>query len=111
VANPSYSLALVVRLCERRLKTLRRFVLLVGAALVAVVLLVPGTAVGKSVGGCPESASEKWELVTVASLGIPPEDATGIPSLDGNGDGLTCIKPMPNHPFGPDTFVFRDNTV
>jgi hypothetical protein len=88
---------------------LRRFVVLVGTVIVAAVLLVPSTAVGKSVGGCPDSASAKWELVTVESLGIPPESATGLASLDGNGDGWTCIKPMPA--FGPGGFVFRDNTV
>ena len=88
---------------------MRRVMLVLGTAGIAAVLLAPGTAVGKSVGGCPVGASEKWELVTVASLGITPGDATGIPSLDGNGDGLTCIKPMPN--FGPEAIVFRDNTV
>jgi hypothetical protein len=49
--------------------------------------------------------------VTVASLDITPEEAMGIPSLDGNGDGLTCIHRLPRHPNIPDAFVFRDNTV
>ena len=47
----------------------------------------------------------------MASLGITPETATGIPSLDGNQDGLTCINRLPNHPLIEDAFVFRDNTV
>ena len=88
---------------------LRRIMILLGTTSVAAALLAPGAAVGKSVGGCPKGAGEKWELVTIASLGITPETATGIPSLDGNGDGLTCIKLLPNQPAG--TFIFRDNTV
>lgn len=83
---------------------LRRITML-AIAVVAAALLATGSAVGKSIGGCPESASAKWELVTVESLGIPPEAATGIASLDGNGDGLTCIKPQGTGG------VFRDNTV
>jgi len=47
----------------------------------------------------------------VASLGITPETATGIPSLDRNQLGLTCINRLPNHPLIEDAFVFRDNTV
>ena len=90
---------------------LRRLLVLASAAILAALLLVPGTAVGKAVGGCPEGASEKWQLVSVASLGIDPDTATGIPSLDGNRDGMTCIKPLPGHPAGADTFIFRDNTV
>ena len=83
------------------LRRLPMLATVVGAA----AFLAPGSAVGKSVGGCPDSASEKWELVTVESLRITPETATGIPSLDGNGDGLTCIKPK------GEGGVFRDNTV
>jgi hypothetical protein len=47
----------------------------------------------------------------VASLGITPDLATGIPSLDGNRDGWTCTRPLsvPGLPEG--AFVFRDNTV
>ena len=85
---------------------LRRMMVLLGTAGIAAALFAPGAAVGKSVGGCPQGANEKWQLVTVASLGIDPETATGIPSLDGNADGLTCIKP---HSDGGG--VFRDNTV
>ena len=36
--------------------------------------------------------------------------STGIPSLDGNGDGLTCTKPFFHGPLDGG-FVFRDNTV
>ena len=88
---------------------LRRIMILLGTTGVAAALLTPGAAVGKSVGGCPTGAGAKFELVTVASLGITPETASGVPSLDGNGDGFTCIKPLPNQPAG--TFIFRDNTV
>jgi len=79
-------------------------------ALLSLVLPLSGAS-AKSVGGCPESTSDKWQPVTVESLGISPEVAVGIPSLDGNGDGYTCIKPLPGHPAGPDTIIFRDNTV
>ena len=92
------------KLSRKGVHMLRRMTVLATAVVMAV-FLVPGSAVGKSIGGCPESASEKWELVTVESLGIPPEAANGIASLDGNGDSLTCIKPQ--RPGG----VFRDNTV
>ena len=88
---------------------MRRMMPLLAAAGVAAALLAPGTAVGKTIGGCPDSASGKWQLVTVESLGIPPDDVSGLVSLDGNGDSWTCIKPMPA--FGEGGFVFRDNTV
>lgn len=75
----------------------------------AAALALPGGGAAKSTGACPSGGA--WELVTVASLGF--SDASGIPSLDGNGDGLTCIAPLtvaPNSPvFGG--LVFRDNTV
>ncbi|MBA3431968.1 MAG: hypothetical protein H0U16_10885 [Actinobacteria bacterium] len=69
-------------------------------------------AAAKSTGACPKDGN--WELVTLGSLGLTPGDATGIPSLDGNQDGLTCIKPLtPTNPAAPVVggFVFRDNTV
>lgn len=88
---------------------LRRMVVPLSSAALVAAFLAPGTAGAKSIGGCPESASAKWELVTVESLGVPPEDVSGLVSLDGNGDGWTCIKPMPS--FGEGGFVFRDNTV
>ena len=56
-------------------------------------------------------AWDGWQLVAVADLGITPEEATGIASLDGNGDGMTCIKPQPNFPKNPGAFTFRDNTA
>jgi hypothetical protein len=89
---------------------LRRTVFLLSSAAVVVALVAPGAATGKSVGGCPDTASGKWELVTVESLGPPPEGATGLQSLDGNGDGMTCIKRMQLPNFG-EAIVFRDNTV
>ena len=48
--------------------------------------------------------------MTVESLGIPPDQASGIPSLDGNADGWTCAKyqPLGN---GFTALQFRDNTV
>jgi hypothetical protein len=79
------------------------------AAPLVVAALFPATTGAKSIGECPPGGD--WELVTVASLGLTPETATGIPSLDGNQDGLTCINRLPNHPLIEDAFVFRDNTV
>ena len=48
----------------------------------------------------------------MASKGIDPETAMGITSsLDGNGDGWTCIRtPAQQSPLGELT-LFRDNTV
>jgi hypothetical protein len=79
------------------------------AAPLVVAALFPATTGAKSIGGCP--AGGDWERVTVASLDITPEEASGIPSLDGNQDGWTCINRLPNHPLIEDAFVFRDNTV
>lgn len=75
----------------------------------AAIALPTAPAPAASIGGCP--TGDDWQLVTVASLGIDPQTASGIPSLDGNGDGLTCIKGLENYPRFPDAFVFRDNTV
>lgn len=73
--------------------------------------LAPGLAQGKSLGGCPTGSGAEWTLVPVSSLGIDPETAMGIPSLDGNGDGMTCIRTPPQQsPLGELT-LFRDNTV
>jgi hypothetical protein len=73
--------------------------------------LAPGLAQGKSLGACPTGSGAEWTLVTVSSLGIDPETAMGIPSLDGNGDGMTCIRTPPqDSPLGELT-LFRDNTV
>ena len=73
-------------------------------------LVFPATPLAKSIGGCPRG--DGWQLVTVESLGIPPEDVSGIPSLDGNLDGRTCIKPLTGVPGVPEgSFIFRDNTV
>jgi len=84
----------------------RRFIL---AAPLAVAALLPATAAGTSTGGCPSGGD--WQLVTIASIGFDPSTAAGIPSLDGNRDGLTCIQFLPNFPRAAGVFVFRDNTV
>ena len=71
----------------------------------------PSLAAAKSTGGCPPGAGAEWFLVTVESLGLDPEVAGGIPSLDGNGDGLTCAR----YPYQPPNVlsltIFRDNTA
>ena len=58
------------------------------------------------VGGCPKGSGD-WELVVVAVVfpDVDPTILAGIPSLDGNGDGLTCIRPAGL------SVTFRDNTV
>ena len=78
--------------------------------LVAAALLLTasaGVAEAKSVGGCPIAGG--FSLRSVEELGIDPDVATGIPSLDGNRDGLTCIKPITIQ--DQEGFIFRDNTV
>lgn len=78
------------------------------SVLVASVVAVPvGSASAKSIGVCPRAGG--YELTSLEDLGIPPEDATGIPSLDGNGDGLTCVKSLSGPNEG--VIIFRDNTV
>src|SRR5262245_52695111 len=85
-----------------------------GVALVLVTTTAGAATVvgqGKPVAGCPPGGD--WNLVTVASLGIDPETASGIPSLDGNGDGYTCtrIQPLGIPPGGFYGETFRDNNV
>ena len=89
----------------------RRLVALGAMVTTAISLALPVGSAAKSLGGCPSGGD--WERVTVESLEIPPEDASGIASLDGNGDGLTCIFAYPGaDPSGsPGAFIFRDNTV
>ena len=72
-------------------------------------LVLASGASAKTVGGCPTN----FELVSVESLGLTPEEANGIPSLDGNRDGNTCIRPLAVPEPSPifEGFVFRDNTV
>ena len=79
------------------------------AAPLAAVALYTAPATATSIGACPTGSN--WERVALADLGIDPDTASGIPSLDGNGDGFTCIHDLPNYPRFPDAFVFRDNTV
>ena len=90
---------------------MRRFLVAFGLAMAIVGWAFPTGAVGKSIGGCPPAGG--WQLVTVESLGIPPDQAVGIASLDGNGDGLTCIVPASAVPPAPisGAIIFRDNTV
>ena len=78
------------------------------AASAAALLAAVPAADATSTGACPSGGN--WTLASVADLGIPPEDASGIPSLDGNGDGKTCIKPFSHGPLDGG-FAFRDNTV
>jgi hypothetical protein len=86
----------------------RRRLFMLAAPLVVAALL-PATASGTSTGGCP--TGDNWQLVTIQSIGFDPSTAAGVPSLDGNADGLTCIQYLLNYPRFPNAFVFRDNTV
>lgn len=90
---------------------MRRFLVTFGLSMAIVGWAFPTGAVGKSIGGCPPGGG--WQLVTVESLGIPPDQAVGIASLDGNRDGLTCIIPANAAPPAPisGAIIFRDNTV
>ncbi len=82
-----------------------------GVTLALLLSLATGAAQAKSVGECPTGSGAAWTLVSVSELGIDPETAMGIPSLDGNGDGMTCIRTPPQQsPLGELT-LFRDNTV
>ncbi len=74
------------------------------AIMLCLMVLGATPALAKNIGGCPNGASEKWRLVDVSSLYIPPE--VNLTTLDGNGDGMTCIKP-----FKTGGYVFVDNNV
>jgi hypothetical protein len=77
------------------------------AGVVAIVLACATVSMSASgpIGGCPSGGP--WELVVVADVfpDVDPTILAGIPSLDGNGDGLTCIRPAGQ------SITFRDNTV
>jgi hypothetical protein len=90
---------------------MRRFLVALGLSMALVGWAFPTGAAGKSIGGCPLGGG--WQLVTVESLGITPEQAVGIASLDGNRDGLTCIVPVNAAAPAPisGAIIFRDNTV
>lgn len=90
-----------------RLRALWDLTLVIATGVVMLALVSGASA--KTVGGCPPN----FELVTVASLGINPEEASGIPSLDGNDDGMTCIMPLRanERSVAAGGIVFRDNTV
>jgi hypothetical protein len=92
---------------------IRKFVVLAATCIAAVGLSASTGTAAKSVGGCPLGPAGYWQLVTVESLGIDPETASGIPSLDGNADGWTCIALIPANETSviAGGFVFRDNTV
>ena len=85
----------------------RRLMAALSIAALTVCLGATG-AQAKSVGGCPEGG--EWDLVTVESLDLPPELTSGLASLDGNGDGWTCVMDLINFPVAG-VFIFRDNTV
>jgi hypothetical protein len=52
------------------------------------------------IGGCP---SPKWEL-----RASPTEDVSGTPSVDVNGDGMSCYMEAPE---GGGIFTIIDNVV
>ena len=74
---------------------------------VLVLSLAASPAEAKSTGRCPLGGS--WTLTSLADLGVDPEEAVGIPSLDGNADGYTCITRLIDPAGG--VIIFRDNTV
>jgi hypothetical protein len=72
---------------------MRRFLVVLAASMLLLLSAFQSGASAKVTGGCP--SGDDWQLVTVASLGISPEQAAGIPSIDGNGDGWTCASASP----------------
>lgn len=84
-----------------------RHILAAAGSAALVVALASAPAAAKSVGGCPSGGG--WALASLTDLGIDPETADGIASLDGNADGYTCIKPLTQVDTG--AVIFRDNTV
>ncbi|HEU4356747.1 MAG TPA: hypothetical protein VFT27_14255 [Actinomycetota bacterium] len=94
---------------------IRRVMLFVMATAVVLLALPINGASATSTGGCPEGASGKWVLASVEGLGVSPDVASGIASLDGNGDGNTCIRKL-HASEGTicnmeNPIIFRDNTV
>ena len=82
--------------------------LALAAACAALAVIVPSVpAQAKSVGGCPSGTGADWTPTLVSDLVGDPADAVGIASLDGNGDGVTCTRLLPNE----HQLIFRDNTV
>ena len=97
---------------EFALRRLRGFILLVASIVTCLAMLVfaPGGRVGEG----------SWRLPSWLRAGddpkprdFPPETASGIPSLDGNGDALTCVVylTVSEHATISGAFIFRDNTV
>jgi hypothetical protein len=54
----------------------------------AAIAVAPASAIPPPVGGCPTG----WELITVRVVLKNISDPNGLPSLDGNGDGWTCVN-------------------
>ena len=67
-------------------------------------LLLPlglvGRGLARPIGGCP---TDRWILDAA-----PPADISGSPSVDGNGDGLSCYLEAP---VGGGIFTIIDNRV
>lgn len=80
---------------------------LVSVLVAAAVLLPIGSASARPVGGCPPQGG--FVLTPVTDLGLP--EGFSNPSLDKNGDGLTCVKFLPGNGNLAGFFIFRDNTV
>jgi hypothetical protein len=84
----------------------RRLAVAAGCAALAVIVPV-APAQARSVGGCPTGGGAEWAPTLVSDLVGDPADAAGLASLDGNGDGWTCTRLLPNE----HQLIFRDNTV
>ena len=77
-----------------------RRIVIISALLVGSTLAAAPAAVAKPpVGGCPTSS---WELRE------SPADISGTPSVDQNGDGLSCYLEAPE---GGGIFTIIDNAV
>lgn len=80
-----------------------------GRVLLIVLLLAlaagPVSAAGKPIGGCPTGFTLRLASDFPFNEGDP-----GWNSIDGNGDGYTCLRPTPTPPW-PYAAVLVDNTV
>jgi hypothetical protein len=79
------------------LKSARRIMMVF--VMMSVPLGLASQGVARPVGGCP---TDEW------ILDAAPTEGTGLPSADGNGDGLSCFLEAPE---GGGIFTIIDNRV
>jgi hypothetical protein len=80
-------------------RPIRRLMVIVSLGMLFPVGLA-GEGLARPIGGCP---TDRWILDAA-----PGEDPIGSPSVDGNGDGLSCYLEAP---VGGGIFTIIDNRV